>query len=286
MKTKPIILIISLLFCLSCSRKKEHTPIESNSIIRSGRTAFENGDFLQAAQLFEEALKEETGRINPDEDVVYFLHNEIGTSYDHYGNFDKALVHYELTHSYNIQSVGESHPDTATSYNNIGYIMKVKGDLDSALINYEKAKEIFKDLFGESNSDYLMSLNNIGSALIAKKKYRRGIEYLLKVESNGALEQEMYGVLLSNIATAYDKLNEYDKALNYYDKSLKADIPFLNNDHPDIATTYSNIAGTYLKLGKRVEAKSYYLKAVNILINKFGPNHPNTEVVQAAIDKL
>ena len=63
--------------------------------------------------------------------------------------------------------MGENHPDTAISYNNIGVVYNNLGDYDKALEYYFKGLEIRKEILGESHPYTQHTLQNIA---IAKQK--------------------------------------------------------------------------------------------------------------------
>ena len=58
------------------------------------------------------------------------------------GDYDKALEYYLKAARIYESVLGENHPDTAASYNNIGNVYSDKGD-------YDKALEYFKSLVDE-----------------------------------------------------------------------------------------------------------------------------------------
>jgi tetratricopeptide (TPR) repeat protein len=53
----------------------------------------------------------------------------------------------------------------------------------------------------------------------------------------------------------------------------------LGLEHPDTATSYNNIGGVYASQGDYPKALEYYLKALAILENKLGKDHPYTQTV-------
>ncbi len=48
--------------------------------------------------------------------------------YSHLGNYKKALENYELSLKISLNVLGRNHPDTATSYNNIGLVYSDLGN--------------------------------------------------------------------------------------------------------------------------------------------------------------
>ena len=53
----------------------------------------------------------------------------------------------------------------------------------------------------------------------------------------------------------------------------------LGEEHPDTATSYNNLAGVYASEGEYKRALIFYRKSYNILLLKFGQNHPYTQIV-------
>ncbi len=73
--------------------------------------------------------------------------------------------------------------------------------------------------------------------------------------------------LYNNLGSIYDKINEKEKSLNYYKKSLKIKENFLGNNHSDTAITYDNIAVLYVSMGRYSEAITNSKKAIKIFEN-------------------
>jgi len=76
----------------------------------------------------------------------------------------------------------------------------------------------------------------------------------------------------TQISMIYAELKEYDKALDYFFKSLKIKEDFLDKGSMDIAESYENIAFIYEALRKYNEALKYSLKALKIKEKLLGKN--------------
>jgi tetratricopeptide (TPR) repeat protein len=72
-------------------------------------------------------------------------------------------------------------------------------------------------------------------------------------------DRRMQAANLNNIAEIYRKKGEFDKALNYYEESLR-----LKTDEKEKATTYNNMALIYNKKGNYQKAVEYLKKAIEI----------------------
>ena len=66
--------------------------------------------------------------------------------------------------------LGEDHPDTAASYNNLAYCLNSLGTAAQALPRYEKALAIRKRVHGEEYPDIATSYNNVASCLVSQGK--------------------------------------------------------------------------------------------------------------------
>ncbi len=78
----------------------------------------------------------------------------------------------------------------------------------------------------------------------------------------------------------------YDKALEYFQKSLAIWLKQLGPEHPSVATSYSNMAYAYKAKKDLAKAKEYWEKAYAVFLKKLGPNHPNTKLVKEKLDAL
>ena len=64
--------------------------------------------------------------------------------------------------------LGEHHPDTATSLNNLAELLRSQGDYAAAKPLYEQALAIDKEALGEKHPGYATDLNNLALLLQAQ----------------------------------------------------------------------------------------------------------------------
>ena len=67
--------------------------------------------------------------------------------------------------------LGERHPDTATSLNNLALLLRSQGDYAAAKPLYEQALAITKAVLGERHPDTATSLNNLAALFQAQGDY-------------------------------------------------------------------------------------------------------------------
>ncbi len=155
--------------------------------------------------------------------------------------YKKSEELYEKSLGIRERVLGEEHPDTATSYNNLAGVYWSRGEYKKAEELYGKALGIRERVLGEEHPDTAASYNNL--------------------------------------ALVYARQGEYKKAEELYGKALGISERVLGEEHPDTATSYNNLAGVYVSQGECKNAISYYYKSYNVLLHKLGINHPNTQIV-------
>ncbi len=76
--------------------------------------------------------------------------------------------------------LGEEHPDTATSYNNVAHFLHAQGKAAEAEPLYRKALAIRRKALGEEHPDTLTSYNNVAYTLHAQGKTTEAAEFLVR----------------------------------------------------------------------------------------------------------
>ena len=86
-------------------------------------------------------------------------------------DYEAARPYFEKDLEINRKVLGEEHPDTALSMNNMGALLSAMGDYDAARPYYEMALEIRRNVLGEEHPDTANSLNNLGALLDSMGDY-------------------------------------------------------------------------------------------------------------------
>nr|NCR60363.1 CHAT domain-containing protein [Microcystis aeruginosa LL13-06] len=105
------------------------------------------------------------------------------------------------------QQLGDNHPDTATSLNNLAALYESQGRYSEAEPLYKQALAIIKQQLGDNHPDTATSLNNL--------------------------------------ALLYESQGRYSEAEPLYNRSLAIRKQQLGDNHPDTATSLNNLAALY-----------------------------------------
>ena len=68
----------------------------------------------------------------------------------------------------------------------------------------------------------------------------------------------------NNLGAAYDSKGNYERAIEYYEKSLAIRLKKLGSNHPDIAISYNSLGSAYYSKGNYDRAIEYYEKSLMI----------------------
>ncbi len=198
---------------------------------------------------------------------------------DYLADYDLAMQYCQRALRCAVQQHGDTHPDVATSHNNIGIVYALQGAYLQALEYYNKALDIQLKTLGDTHPDVATSYNNIGSVYDSQGSYSEALEYY-----NKSLEISLktLGDTHPNVATCYNNIGyvynsqgAYSQALEYYNKSLEIWLNTFGDTHPDVAASYNNIGQVYTSQGTYSQALEYYNKSLEIWLNTFGDTHPN-----------
>ena len=201
------------------------------------------------------------------------------TAFKYYqnGNYLKSLEFQMKALGIKEKILGQYHPDTATSYNNIGAVYFKMSDYIKALEFYTKALNIREKILGTYHPDTATSYNNIGNYYYGMGNYPKALDFYTKALN---IREKILGKyhlntadLYNNIGNDYYYMGNYPKALEFYTNDLNIREKILGKDHLDTVTSYNNIGDNYSRMGNYPKALEFHTKALNIREKILGKEH-------------
>ncbi|CAL1136673.1 unnamed protein product, partial [Cladocopium goreaui] len=176
--------------------------------------------------------------------------------------------------------LGEDHPDTLTSLNNLALLLYAQGHLAEAEPLFRKALEKSKAKLGEDHPDTLNSINNLAAVLDdqghlaeAEPLYREALE-----KRKAQLGEDHPDTLnsINNLAAVLDAQGHLAEAEPLYREALEKRQAKLGEDHPDTLNSLNNLAAVLKAQGHLAEAEPFLREALKKRKAKLGEDHPDT----------
>lgn len=176
--------------------------------------------------------------------------------------------------------LGEKHSYTASSLNELGFLLNQHGDFSESRLCLEQALAIRKEVLGDKHPDTASTLGQLGLLLQSQRDYADAQSYL---EQALAITKEVHGekhsdtaMALNNLGLLFKSQRDYAKARPYYEQALAIQKAILGEKHEDTANTLNNLAVLFLEQGDYASASRYLEQALRIKVEVLGEKHPDT----------
>jgi tetratricopeptide (TPR) repeat protein len=176
--------------------------------------------------------------------------------------------------------LGEEHPDTARSYNNLATTLADQGKHAQAEPLYEKALAIRLKVLGERHPDTAHSWHNLAYTLSAQGKYAQAqplFEKALRIRRKALGETHPHTAASCN-GVAYNLADQgkHAQAQLWHEKALAILRQARGEGHPETAQSCKNLAITLQAQAKYAQAQPLFEKALAARRQALGEGHPHT----------
>jgi len=220
----------------------------------------------------------------PHEDRVAYqsantMNGQAVTLYDQ-GKYAQAQPLAEKALEIRRRLLTDDHPDTTTSYNNVGVYLGAQGKYAAAQPLLEKALGSRRRLLTDDHPDTAQSYDNLAYNLSAQGKYAQAqplYEKSLEIRCRLLTDEHpdtarSYNELAHNLSAQ----GKYARAQALYEKALEIRRRLLSDDHSDTAASYDNLAANLYDLGKYAQAQPLYETVLAIRRRLLTEEHTNT----------
>jgi serine/threonine protein kinase len=208
------------------------------------------------------------------------IRNTIGKTYADLGLFPQAQQQLERALDLRRSVLGEKHPDTLFSMNELVGVYVSQGKYAQAEQLGTKVLESRRRLLGEGHPDTLTSMNDLSQVYDKEGKHVQAEQLLMKVIEGlrRILGPEHPDTLTSmnSLALLYSEEGKYPQAQSLSTKVLEVRRRVLGEEHPFTLDAMNNLGLLYHREGKYVEAEPLYTKVLEIRRRVLGEEHPNT----------
>ncbi|MFR0358593.1 tetratricopeptide repeat protein [Streptomyces sediminimaris] len=178
------------------------------------------------------------------------------------------------------QVLGDTHPDTLVSRNNLAGAYESAGDLERAISLYEKTLAQREQVLGHTHPHTLASRNNLASAYQAAGDLRRAIPLHEKAlaQREQVLGDAHPDALISrnNLAHAYQAAGDLRRAISLLEAVLAQREQVLGDTHPETLASRNNLAYVYESAGNLRRAIPLLETTLAQREQVLGDTHPHT----------
>ncbi len=178
------------------------------------------------------------------------------------------------------QVLGDTHPDTLTSRNNLAYAYQEAGNLARAIPLYEATLAQREQVLGDTHPQTMTSRNNLAYVYEEAGNLARAIPLY---EAVLAQREQVLGdthpdtlASRNNLAYAYQEAGDPARAIPLYEATLAQCEQVLGDTHPDTLSSRSNLAGAYGESGDLARAIPLHEAVLAQREQVLGDTHPDT----------
>ena len=178
------------------------------------------------------------------------------------------------------QMLGDDHPDTLTSMDNLAETRRLGGELQAAHDLNEQTFAARQRILGDDHPDTLDSMDNLAltrGALGDLQGAHQLHEQTLTAGRRILGKDHHYPLIsMNNLALTRRDLGDLSGARDLFEQVLAARQQMLGDDHPDTLTSMHNLALTRRDLGDLQGARELFDQALTARRRVLGDDHPAT----------
>jgi tetratricopeptide (TPR) repeat protein len=163
------------------------------------------------------------------------------------------------------ESLTNNKKDLMYIYNKIGQILNMAHYSDDALVYYNKSLNLAKDL-NNKNMQGIVLKNIADVYYYDKKEFDKALDYYEKSLKNLQTNKSSKAAIYTNAAFIYKKKGDYQKAVKYFQKAIEIDEEYESYD--SVSINKLNIGNVYREMGDYSNAEKYLLEVVGDTIKR------------------
>jgi tetratricopeptide (TPR) repeat protein len=196
------------------------------------------------------------------------------------GKYGEAGLTYQHTLDLRKKVLGEEHPDTLASMNNLAIVLQQQEKYKEAEKMHRQELGLTKKVLGKVHPDTLASMDNLANVLQQQEKYeeaeemhRRTLDLMRMV-----LGEEHPSTLgsMNNLAIVLRQQEKYEEAEKMLRQALDLMRMVLGEEHPYTLASMGNLANVLQQQEKYEEAEEMHRQTLTLTKKVLGEEHPST----------
>ncbi len=207
------------------------------------------------------------------------LRQALANLYRTIGLYDAAIPLQNSALATRRRVLGEEHPETLFSMNDLGELLYQQSKLVDAEPNFREALEKRRRVRGEEHPETLLSISNLGLLLQSQGKLTEAEPYVRDAlqKRRRLLGEEHPETLVSinNMGVLLESQSKLTEAEPFYREAIEKRRRLLP-DHPHTLYSLNNLGNLLRAQGKLAEAEPYWREALEKSRRVMGEEHPDT----------
>jgi tetratricopeptide (TPR) repeat protein len=208
------------------------------------------------------------------------LRRTIGDTYERLGLLERAEVQLEKALRIHERVLGNDHPETLSSMDNLSFLYREQHRLDEAEPLIREALEKRKRVLGDDHLQTLGSMKSLADLYWYQRRYDEAEQQYLEVlkGQKRVLADDHPNMLftLGSLALLYHNQGRYDEAEQQYLEAVAGMKRVLGDDHLQTLRAMNNLASLYQYQGRFDEAEQLQLETLEIRRRSLGDAHTDT----------
>ncbi|MFH9968479.1 tetratricopeptide repeat protein [Streptomyces mirabilis] len=178
------------------------------------------------------------------------------------------------------QILGDTHPHTLTSRNNLAHAYQAAGNLGRAISLYEATVAEYEQILGDTHPDTLASRNSLAGAYRSAGDLKRAIALY---ETALAQYEQVLGdthpdtlISRNDLAVAYRSVGDLGRAIPLFEATLAQREQVLGDTHPHTLASRNDLAVAYRSGGDLGRAIPLFEATLAQREQVLGDTHPHT----------
>ncbi|GGD76267.1 serine/threonine-protein kinase [Lacimicrobium alkaliphilum] len=212
--------------------------------------------------------------------ITLGMRSNIASGLQMKGEFAKAAQMFESILADRREILGEMHPDTQASVNQLGITYHWMGEYAKAEKYYRLCIEGMTEVRGEHHPDTIRCISHLGSVLESSGQYQQAAPVInrhidLASQILGPYHPETLRSM-HNLADTYRGLARFDESETLFRQTLDLRIQKLGEEHIETLQTKMKLARLLRQLGRYQEAMPLVGEAMESKQRQLGFGHPDT----------
>ncbi len=203
----------------------------------------------------------------------------LGYLYEKQGRYKEAEELYRQTLHIQQLHLSELHPEVGKTLHHLAELASSQGKYQEAEELYQQALPILHKTLGPEHKDTRFCLQGLGTIYFGQKKYQDARKQFQQLLKNAKEDDANTGILLNNLATVYQALEDYDALEPLYKRARVLLSKTLGEDHPEYAKLLFNLGSLYERQGKLQEAEQLYIQADTLFERVWGPEYTQKSAI-------